>query len=144
MLTMLFNLGCLLVNGSIVPIFIFSGCAAMLATMFMVYGAMMMAEVTDESLHETGLVMNGTIAALKGFSNKLGIAISNGILSAVLAVTGYIPNAIGAEPEATVRGITLVRFGVPLLMAGIATMALIFYPITEELKASHRKSADKI
>ena len=144
MLTMLFNLGCLLVNGSIVPIFIFSGCAAMLATMFMVYGAMMMAEVTDESLHETGLVMNGTIAALKGFSNKLGIAISNGILSAVLAVTGYIPNAIGAEPEATVRGITLVRFGVPLLMAGIATVALIFYPITEELKASQRKSADKI
>jgi Na+/melibiose symporter-like transporter len=96
--------------------------------MFMVYGAMMMAEVTDSSLIQTGVVMNGTIAALKGFSNKFGIAASNGILSSVLAMTGYIANAVGQEPQATVTGITLVRFGVPMFMALIAVLALIRFP----------------
>jgi Na+/melibiose symporter-like transporter len=84
-----------------------------------------MAEVTDRSLAQTGIVMNGTIAALKGFSNKFGIAASNGILSSVLAMTGYIANAIGQEPQATVNGITLVRFGVPMVMALIAVLALM-------------------
>lgn len=67
----------------------------------MAYGAMLMAVVTDQSFLQTKVIMNGTIAALKGFSNKLGIALANGILSAVLAMTGYIANAVGQEPQAS-------------------------------------------
>ena len=124
-LTLVCNLACLLFKSSIPAVFILSGLGALFATMFMVYGAMIMAEVTDSSLVQTGVVMNGTIAALKGFSNKFGIAASNGILSSVLAVTGYIANAVGQEPQATVTGITLVRFGVPAVMALIAVLALM-------------------
>ena len=127
-LTLVCNLACLLFKSSIPAVFILSGLGALFATMFMVYGAMIMAEVTDSSLVQTGVVMNGTIAALKGFSNKFGIAASNGILSSVLAVTGYIANAVGQEPQATVTGITLVRFGVPAVMALIAVLALMRFP----------------
>jgi len=90
--------------------------------------------------------MNGTIAALKGFSNKLGIALANGILSAVLAMTGYIANAVRQEPQSTVTGINLVRFGVPALMAAIAVLALLSLPsprirktIKNEEKFLHEK-----
>jgi len=128
MLTLACNVCCIIFKGNITAVFILSGFGALFATMFMVYGAMLMAVVTDQSFLQTNVIMNGTIAALKGFSNKLGIALANGILSAVLAMTGYIANAVGQEPQATVTGITLVRFGVPALMAAIAVCALFGLP----------------
>ncbi|MCR4744208.1 MAG: glycoside-pentoside-hexuronide (GPH):cation symporter [Lachnospiraceae bacterium] len=127
-LTAVCNICCLIFKGNIAAVFIFSGFGALFATMFMVYGAMLMAVVTDQSFIQTKVVMNGTIAALKGFSNKLGIALANGILSAVLAMTGYIANAVGQEPPATVTGIAFVRFGVPILMAAVAVLALLSLP----------------
>lgn len=127
-LTLVCNICCLIFRGNITVVFILSGFGALFATMFMVYGAMLMAVVTDQSYVQTKIVMNGTIAALKGFSNKLGIALSNGILSAVLAMTGYVANAIGQEPQSTITGITLVRFGVPSVMTIIAICALLSLP----------------
>lgn len=128
LLTCICNLLCFLVEKNITLVFVFSGLGALFATMFMVFAAMIMAEVTDQSFAQTGIIMNGTIAALKGFSNKFGIAAANGILSAVLAMTGYVANAIGQEPAATVLGITFVRFGSPAIMAVIAIIALLKYP----------------
>lgn len=139
LLTLLCNLGCLIFSSNMTVIFVLSGLGSLFATMFIVYGAMIMAEVTDISFYQTNTIMNGTIAALKGFSIKLGIAAANGILSAVLACTGYIANAIGQEPHATLVGITLVRFGVPMLMAFIEIVALIVYPITDDLKQTFSK-----
>ncbi len=127
-LTLVCNICCLIFRGNITAVFILSGFGALFATMFMVYGAMLMAVVTDQSYVQTKVIMNGTIAALKGFSNKLGTALSNGILSAVLAMTGYIANAIGQEPQSTITGITLVRFGVPSVMTIIAICALLSLP----------------
>lgn len=128
------NLICWIFSQNIFIIFIFSALAVLFATMFMVYGSMVMTEVSDMAYLQTGVQMNGMIGALKGFSNKCGIAAANGIISAVLAATGYIANAIGQEPTATVQGITAVRFAVPAAMALIAVVALVFYPITEEVK----------
>ncbi len=128
LLTLICNLVCLVAGNNISLIFVFSGLGALFATMFMVFAAMIMAEVTDQSFNQTGVIMNGTIAALKGFSNKFGTAVANGILSAMLAMTGYIANAVGQEPAATVAGITFVRFGTPVIMAAIAIIALLKYP----------------
>lgn len=128
------NMVCWLCSQNIAVVFVFSALALLFATMFMVFGAMIMTEVSDMAYYETGTMMNGTIAALKGFSNKCGIAAANGIVSGVLAATGYIANAIGQEPAATVSGITAVRFACPAVMALIAILALLVYPITEETK----------
>lgn len=133
-LMMVCNLVCWIFSQNIVIVFIFSALALLFGTTFMVYGSIVMTEVSDMALFQTGIQMNGTIAALKGFSNKCGIAAANGIISGVLAATGYIANAIGQEPAATISGITAVRFAAPAAMALIAVIALIIYPITEETK----------
>lgn len=137
------NAVCLLGSKSLPVIFIFSGLASLFATMFMVFGSMLMTELSDMTYYQTGRTMNGTIAALKGFTNKCGIAASSGIISAVLAATGYVSNAIGQEPQATVTGITLVRFLCPLILTGIVAIALIFYPITDEIKKNFKDLYNK-
>ena len=88
-------------------------------------------------------MMNGTVAALKGFTNKCGMALSNGTIGAVLALTGYVANAIGQEPASAIRGITFIRFGVPALMAVLILIAIVFYPITEEMKERFHAEAEK-
>lgn len=51
---------------------------------------MMMTEMTDLVLIDSERVVNGTMAALKGFSNKAGIAISSAIVSFTLAATDIL------------------------------------------------------
>ena len=129
------NALCLVLSRSVPAVFVFSGLASLCATMFMVFGSMLMTEISDATFYHTHTIMNGTIAALKGFTNKCGIAVANGVVSGVLAATGYVANAVGQEPQATVVGITCVRFAAPALMALVIVAALRFYPITEEVKA---------
>lgn len=138
LLMMISNLVCWIFSQNVVLVFVFSALALLFGTMFMVYGSIVMTEVSDMAIFQTGIQMNGTIASLKGFSLKCGIAAANGIISAVLAATGYIANAIGQEPAATVQGITAVRFAVPAVMALVAVIALAVYPITEEVKKKFR------
>ena len=134
---------CIFLGKSVPAIFILSGLGCLFATMFMVFGAMFMTEMADAAYCQTGIMMNGTIAALKGFTNKCGMALSNGIIGGVLAATGYIANAVGQEPAATIAGITAVRFAVPSVMALIIVVAIYFYPITEEMKKDFRNMARK-
>ena len=53
----------------------------MFATASMPFSAMIMTEMTDMILLDSGRIMNGTMAALKGFSNKAGIAAANAAVS---------------------------------------------------------------
>ena len=103
-------------HGNMAVLFICSGVASMFATASMPFSAMMMTEMTDLVLIDSGRVVNGTMAALKGFSNKAGIAISSAVVSFTLAATGYIANAIGQEPQAVITGITVARFVVPVFV----------------------------
>lgn len=61
-------------HGNMAVLFICSGVASMFATASMPFSAMMMTEMTDLVLIDSGRVVNGTMAALKGFSNKIGRA----------------------------------------------------------------------
>ena len=142
--TFLCSFICIFAGKSIPALFIFSGLGCLFATMFMVFGAMFMTEMIDAAYSETGIMMNGTISALKGFTNKCGMALSNGIIGGVLAATGYIANAIGHELPATIAGITAVRFAVPAAMALIIIIALRFYPITEDMKRKFREKTQQL
>ena len=122
-------------HGNMAVLFICSGVASMFATASMPFSAMMMTEMTDLVLIDSGRVVNGTMAALKGFSNKAGIAISSAIVSFTLAATGYIANAIGQEPQAVITGITVARF--------VIILALVKYPITDEVRQKVRAVYEK-
>ena len=117
-------------HGNMAVLFICSGVASMFATASMPFSAMMMTEMTDLVLIDSGRVVNGTMAALKGFSNKAGIAISSAVVSFTLAATGYIANAIGQEPQAVICGIVII-------------LALVKYPITDEIRQKVRAVYEK-
>ena len=108
----------------------------MFATASMPFSAMMMTEMTDLVLINSGRVVNGTMAALKGFSNKAGIAISSAVVSFTLAATGYIANAV-------ITGITVARFVVPVICGIVIILALVKYPITDEIRQKVRAVYEK-
>lgn len=114
---------------NLLVLFLFSGIGAMFSTLSMPFSSMLMSEMTDYILQKSGQVMNGTIAALKGFANKGGIAIASAIISFMLSTTGYIPGAIGGQPEGVLSGISFARFLVPAICAVVIALCLMKYPV---------------
>ncbi len=129
----------LLFQSNLVVLFVFSGIGAMFATASMPFSAMLMTEMTDLVKLETGKTVNGTMAALKGFSNKAGIAASSAIISFTLEATGYVAGAIGQEPQAVIIGIGCARFLVPAICAAVVMLALMKYPVTDEKREKIRE-----
>ncbi len=120
---------CFFIGGKSLPaLYIFTAIACMFSTMTNAFRPMTVVGMTDYVLQETGDQLNGVISAIGGFSYKCGTAISNAILAGILAITGYIPNAIGAEPEAVLVGINSVRFLVPLVASVLYIIFIQFYP----------------
>ena len=113
---------------SIPAIYVLTFIACMFSTMTNAFRPMTVVGMTDYVLDETGSQLNGTISAIGGFSYKCGTAISNAILAGILAATGYIPNAIGAEPESVLTGLNSVRFLVPLVASILYIIFIQFYP----------------
>lgn len=117
------------VGGKSIPaLYILTAIACMFSTMTNAFRPMTVVGMTDYVYKTTGEQLNGTISALGGFSYKCGTAISNAILSIVLAVTGYIAGAIGQEPAAVLTGINSVRFLVPLVASVLYIIFIRFYP----------------
>lgn len=119
---------------NLIILFVFSGIGSIFATLFMPFSSMLMSEMTDYILVKSNSVMNGTIAALKGFANKGGIAISSAVVSFTLSATGYIAGAIGEQPEAVLLGLRAARFLVPMICALIIVGCLSKYPVDNSIR----------
>lgn len=115
-------------NKSIPALYALTFLASMFATMTNAFRPMTIVGMTDYISGESGEQMNGIISAIGGFSTKCGTAISNAIIAAVLAVTGYVAGAIGGQPEAVLVGINSVRFLVPLVATVLYIVFIQFYP----------------
>jgi len=142
-LVLLSSVVCLVFGNNIPVIFISSGIGSFFATMSMAFSAMIMTEMTDYVYKCKGSVVNGTMASLKGFSNKIGMAIANGLTSAVLAATGYIAGAVGGQSAATLTGISMVRFLCPAVMAVLIVVSFKFYPGCESENSKSNESLSK-
>lgn len=127
-------------GGKSIPLlYVLTFIACMFSTMTNAFRPMTVVGMTEHILNETGQQLNGTISAIGGFAYKCGTAISNAILAGVLAVTGYIPNAIGQEPQAVLTGINSVRFLVPLAATVLYIIFIQFYP-EEKMLAAREKT----
>jgi sugar (glycoside-pentoside-hexuronide) transporter len=109
--------------------------ASLFSTMSNAFIPLLVVEMTDYLAYKTGRNLNATVAAMKGFSYKCGTALTGGILGGILAVTGYIPGAVGAQPPEAMFGINASRFLVPIAAAIILCLCFIPYPVTAEVKA---------
>lgn len=117
------------VGGKSIPLlYVLTFVASMFSTMTNAFRPMTVVGMTDYVYKTTDEQLNGVISAIGGFSYKCGTAISSAIISGVLALTGYIPNAIGQEPEAVLAGINSVRFLVPLAATVLYIIFIQFYP----------------
>ncbi len=119
--------------------------ASMFSTMTNAFRPMTVVGMTEYVRLKTGEQLNGTISAIGGFAYKCGTAISNAVLAGVLALTGYIPNAIGQEPEAVLTGINFVRFMVPVIATILYICFIQFYPEKKmrELQAQEAGAAQE-
>lgn len=125
------NVICFVAMHNVTAVFILSGVATFFATMSMAFNSMLMTEMTDIVYRRNNALMNGTMAALKGFSNKCGSAIASSLIAFILGATGYIAGAIGQQPETTITGISSVRFIIPAAMAVVVLIAGKFFSKTE-------------
>lgn len=120
---------CFIVGGKSIPVlYVVTFIACMFSTMTNAFRPMTVVGMTDYILLENGEQMNGLISAIGGFSYKIGTAISNAILSFVLAATGYVAGAIGGQTDAFMTGINSVRFLVPLAATVLYIIMIQFYP----------------
>ncbi|MDL2302324.1 MFS transporter, partial [Lachnospiraceae bacterium OttesenSCG-928-D06] len=113
--------------------------ASMFSTMTNAFRPMSVVGMTDYIKNETGAQMNGLISAIGGFAYKCGTAISSAILAGILAVTGYIPGAIGQEPEAVLMGINSARFLVPVVATVLYIIFIQFYPEKKMMEHAQNK-----
>lgn len=75
--------------------------------------------------------MNGVIASIQGFAKKGGATITNTGILALLALSGYIPGAIGQQTEMTMTTLNILRFGIPALICISIVICMKFYPLNK-------------
>lgn len=98
-------------------------------------------DAIDYIQFKEGKSANGVIASIKGFAQKCGnTVVSSGIL-AVLSLAGYIPGAIGQQPDSAMFALNFLKFGAPSLTGIILIISVLFNPVEkyskeiEEMKA---------
>lgn len=77
-----------------------------------------------------GITPGAVVNSVKTFACKVGSAFANYGILAMLALTGYVENAVGpAQSAAAKEGINLFRFGLPAVCCAVLVAVLAFYPI---------------
>ncbi len=88
-----------------------------------------------------GISANGVIASIKGFAQKCGNTFTSSGILAVLAVSGYVANAIGEQPDSAMFALNFLKFGAPCVTGIILIIAVLINPVAkyykdiEEMKA---------
>lgn len=116
-------------NQNLILLYVISFAATCASAMSMALVNVLVNDMIDFVQLKDGVSMNGVISSLRGFAGKCGQTIASSGILAVLAVTGYVANAIGQQPASAMIGINMVRFGIPALISFVLALLLRFYPI---------------
>ena len=109
---------------SVILMFVLSGFVNLFTTLQMALIQILINDAIDYTQWKTGHSSNGVIASIKGFATKCGNTITSSGMLAILAIAGYVPNAIGAEPASAMFAINSMRFGIPIVFAIIQFFCL--------------------
>ncbi len=116
-------------NKSMTILYVLSFLAAFFSSMQLGIINIFLNDAIDYIMLRDNISLNGTLSAIKGFSFKLGGAVTNSSILAVLGFTGYIAGAVGHQPPATLFAINVMRFLVPILASGVIIFCMFIYPI---------------
>lgn len=106
-------------------LFLFTAISSIFATMSNAYIPLIVTEMIDFVYYKTGMQLNGTVGAIRGFSVKCAAAIANAILMFMLSMTGYVANNT-EQTTSVLFGINFVRFMVPAIASIVVIIALRF------------------
>lgn len=91
-------------------------------------------DTIDFVMYKDGISANGLISAIKGFAQKCGNTITNSGILAILAASGYVAGAIGAQPESAMFALNFIKFGAPALTGLVLLVCVVFGPIKKYKK----------
>jgi len=78
-----------------------------------------------------GKSANGLISSIKGFAQKCGNTLTSSGILAVLAISGYVANAVGEQPDSAMFAINMLRFGIPSITGLVLILCVVFGPINK-------------
>ncbi len=123
---------CYFIGGSSIPaLFVFSTLATISGGMAMGLINILVNDLIDFIQDKENLNMNGIIASIKGFCQKIGNSYVNAGLLALLATFGYVAGAIGKQPEEVKLLLNVVRFGFPAILCLVTVVLMKNYTLKE-------------
>ena len=105
-------------------------------------------DTIDYVMLTDGLSLNGIVSAVRGFASKCGAGLAMAVITAIISIAGFIPNA-PAQSTAAMTGLNMARFGAPAIISVLLVICLCFYPIEkrygeiEEMKAKMNAEISK-
>lgn len=106
-------------------------------------------DTIDYVMLTDGLSLNGIISAVRGFASKCGAGLAMAVITAIISIAGWAPNA-PIQTAAAMTGLNMARFGAPAIISVLLIVCLCFYPIEkrygeiEAMKANmHKEEAKK-
>lgn len=135
---------CYFVGGSnITVLFVFSAAATVFGGMSMGLINILVNDLIDFMQETEGLNMNGTIASIKGFCQKLGNSYVNAGLLALLGAFGYIAGAVGHQPESVQTLLNAIRFGLPSVLCLVVVILMKNYTLNDFLENRKKQMAQE-
>ncbi len=127
-------------DSSISGLFVFSTLATISGGMAMGLINILVNDLIDFIQNKENLNMNGIIASIKGFCQKIGNSYVNAGLLALLATFGYVAGAIGKQPEEVKLLLNVVRFGFPAILCLVTVVLMKNYSLKEFVENRDKSS----
>ena len=132
---------------SIALIYVASGVIALGMAGPLAINSSLIADTVDYTEWQSGVRAEGAVYAGLGFANKLVMGLAGAIPGYVLALVGYVPNAV--QTERALRGMLFMRAILPAAFVLVSAILISFYPLTEqrfneivkEIRARRKESA---
>lgn len=129
-------------KSSIVLLYVMTFVATSIASMQNALVNVLVNDAIDYIQLKEGFSANGVISSIKGFAQKCGNTVTNSGILAVLALSGYVANAVGQQPESTMLALNFLRFGAPALTGVVMLICLKFNPVEKHYKEIEEMKVD--
>ena len=85
-------------------------------------------DTIDYVMLTDGVSLNGIISSIRGFASKCGAGLAMAVITAIISISGYVPNA-DIQSATAMTGLNVARFGAPAIISVLLVICLCFYPI---------------
>lgn len=112
---------------NLVPFFAVSAAAHFFTGVAYAQSNVIISDTVEYSEYLTGERMEGITSSFVSFFSKVGIAVGVSLVPLVLAITGYVPNAV--QTPQVITGIMSCMYYIPAALALIAGLAFLTYKL---------------